>query len=128
MEAINNLKEEKIMSVSVEAILMRIQTLKVDTSRTQDMHFKVKLQLEEQLEDNEVKLHFCRGVIGACDELENFINATSKGAADIPSIRKAMDGLAMEKPEKKIEFPDTGEDIEGTISRIEEQQPREGGK
>ena len=108
------------MSISVEAILMRIQTLKVDTSRTQDMHFKVKLQLEEQLEDNEVKLHFCRGVIGACDELENFIKEMSEGVADIPSIQKAMDGLAMEK--KKVEFPDTGDDIEGTIRKIEDQQ------
>ena len=105
--------------MSMEAILMRIQTLKVDTNRTLDMHFKVKLQLEEQLEDNEVKLHFCRGVMGACDEIEKFIQETSGGVATIPSIQSAMDGLAMDKKEAK--FPDV-ENVEEVIRKIEGQQ------
>ena len=105
--------------MSLEAVLMRIQTLKVDTSRTLDMHFKVKLQLEEQLEDNEVKLHFCRGVMGACDEIEKFINEASGELSTIPSIQSALGGLAMDK--KRVDFPDV-EDIEGTIKKIESQK------
>ena len=102
--------------MSLEAVLMRIQTLKVDTSRTLDMHFKVKLQLEEQLEDNEVKLHFCRGVLGGCDEIENFIKEASGDLSIIPSLQGALG--VMDKKEAK--FPDV-EDIEETISKIEEQ-------
>ena len=105
--------------MSMEAILMRIQTLKVDTSRTLDMHFKVKLQLEEQLEDNEVKLHFCRGVVEACSEMEKFINETSGEVSTIPSIQSAMGGLAMDKG--NVKFPDV-ENIEETIKKIEDQQ------
>ena len=102
----------------LEAILMRIQTLKVDTSRVLDQHFKVKLQLEEQLEDNEVKLHFCRGVLGACDEIEKFINEAGGEVSTIPSVKSALDGLAMDKNNAK--FPDI-ENIESTISRLENQ-------
>ena len=104
----------------LEQLLMRIQTLKVDTARTLDMHFKVKLQLEEQLEDNEVKLHFCRGVLGGCDEIERFIHETSGEVSTIPSIQSAMDGLAMEK--KDVKFPDIGVNVEGIIGEIEAQR------
>ena len=109
----------------LEQVLMRIQTLKVDTARTLDMHFKVKLQLEEQLEDNEVKLHFCRGVLGGCDEIEKFIQESSGDVSIIPSIKSAMDGLAMDK--KDVKFPDTGVNVEGIIGEIEAAQ-KEGGK
>ena len=97
----------------MERALMRLQTLRVDTHRQLSEHFKVKVQLKEQIEDNECKLHFCRGVVAALDELEKILlEEISPGSvpARVPTspgfVHSGFEGQAMDKPKDKIEFPD----------------------
>ena len=82
----------------MERVLMRLQTLRVDTHRMLSEHFKLKVQLKEQMDDNEVKLHFNRGVIAALDEMEKIINEALKPPPKIPS--EDFEGQAMERPDK----------------------------
>ena len=87
----------------MERALMRLQTLRVDTHRQLSEHFKVKVQLKEQMDDNECRLHFCRGVIAGLDEMEKVINESLNPPPKIPS--EDFEGQAMEKPEG-IKFPE----------------------
>jgi len=58
----------------MENAFIRVQTLKVDTNRQLLEHYKYKIQFKEQLEDNEWKLHFCRGVIQSLVEAEDYLS------------------------------------------------------
>jgi len=86
----------------MERALMRLQTLRVDTHRMLSEHFKIKVQLREQMDDNEVKLHFCRGCLAALDEMEQVINESLSPVPKIPS--EDFEGQAMEKTDG-IKFP-----------------------
>ena len=92
--------------MSIEKLYMRMQTYKVDTHRMLSEYFKYKVQLEEQLEDNTVKLHFNRGVVACIDEIEKIIAELQKeteqvglhGSAggEIPGFEKIdFEGMAM---------------------------------
>ena len=97
----------------MERALMRLQTLRVDTHRQLSEHFKVKVQLKEQIDDNECKLHFCRGVVAALDELEKILteemNPGEVAARVLTSpgfAHSGFEGQAMDRPTDKIEVPD----------------------
>ena len=87
----------------MEKALLRLQTLRVDTHRQLAEHFKAKVQLKEQMDDNEWRLHFCRGVIAGLDEMEKVITESLAPAPTIPS--EDFEGQAMDKPDK-VKFPD----------------------
>lgn len=81
----------------MERVLLKLQSVRVDNYRQLSEHFRVKVQLQEQLDDNEANLHFRRGVVAALDEMEKVINEVQKDEA-----RRAkgdeFEGMAMEKP------------------------------
>ena len=79
----------------MERVLMRLQTLRSDTHRQLSEHFKVKVQLQEQIEDNDAKLHFCRGVVAALDEMEKSIAEVKTDEARLQVDE--FEGQAMEK-------------------------------
>ena len=113
----------------MERVLMRLQTLRIDTHRQVDTHFKAKVQLEEQLKDNEIQLHFCRGVISALDEMDKIIteetdpaSVPSKSASSAGLVHPGFDGEAMDKPKEKV-LPPEPEDI-NRITNPEYEQPR----
>ena len=57
----------------MERVLLRLQDIRVEAHSQVNNHFKLKVQLEEQRDENEVKLHFCRGYIAALDKMEAVI-------------------------------------------------------
>ena len=56
-----------------ERPLVRVQTLMSEHTRQINEHYRIKVQLKEQVDDNEWKLHFCRGAQNALVELEKFL-------------------------------------------------------
>ena len=46
-------------------MVMRLEVLKAETLTQINTNFRVKVQLEEQLKENEVQLHFKRGMMEA---------------------------------------------------------------
>lgn len=59
--------------MALESTVIRLRTLKVDTFRQLQEHFMRKVQLQEQLDDNEARLHFHRGVVEALSVVERYI-------------------------------------------------------
>ena len=90
----------------MEQSLMRVQSIRVDTHRQLSEHFKFKVQLKEQMGDNEARLHFCRGVISALDEVEKILleDIAARGR-ETELVKNAGEAVAMDKP-KEVRFPD----------------------
>ena len=59
----------------MESSLIRIQTLKLDSDRQVNEHYRTKVQLEEQLSDNEWQLAFCQGTVEALAQMEIFLSS-----------------------------------------------------
>lgn len=53
----------------MEKIFMRLQVLKADASQSLSGFFQNKVQLEEQMKENEVQIQFHRGVIAALEQV-----------------------------------------------------------
>ena len=83
----------------MERFLIKLQSKRVETHRQLDTYFKIKVQLQEQVEENEVKIHFYRGVVAAYDDLEKHINELQKSKKD---DKDEFVGEAMAKPTKYI--------------------------
>ena len=79
----------------MERFKIKLQSKRVETHRQLDTFFKNKVQLQEQVEENEVQIHFYRGVIAAYDDLEKHINELQKSKKD---DKDEFVGEAMEKP------------------------------
>lgn len=63
----------------MERILMKLETLKADTSRILDGLFRRKVQLEEQLKEAEAQIQFQRGVMAALTEAQKSTIEIQKG-------------------------------------------------
>lgn len=86
----------------IDRVLMRVEVMKNDIIAKLNERFRLKVQLEEQLKDSEVQLHYFRGAI---DTLE----AVRKLCADLATASK-IDGGDGSKP--IAEFPElTKEEI-----------------
>ena len=57
----------------MELSLVRIQTIKVDSNKQVNQHYRTKVQLEEQLSDNDWQMDFCRGTVEALGQMEQFL-------------------------------------------------------
>jgi hypothetical protein len=75
--------------MSMARTLMRVQTLKVDTFRQLQEHFMRKVQLEEQLQDNNDRLHFHRGVVEALSVVERYIAEEQQQVGDETPLMSA---------------------------------------
>lgn len=111
--------QQNIGGGPIEVVRLRLQSLRVEAHRQQDLHFRTKLQLEEQLEENEVKLHFTRGVIEGLDKAEAFI-AEALTPVEVPSeirMNQAMAGdIVGEQRFPKVE----GSGVEDILSQLPE--------
>jgi len=83
----------------MERVLIKLQSDRVETHRELDAFFKFKVQLQEQMEENEVKIHFYRGVIAALDKVEKHIAELQKNKKE---DKDEFLGKAMEKTTKTI--------------------------
>lgn len=83
----------------MERILLKLQSSRVETHRQLDAYFRLKVQLKEQEEENEVKIHFYRGVIAALDNLEKTILELQE---ESKLDKGEFEGLAMDKPNKPV--------------------------
>jgi len=62
----------------MERILMRFETLKVETLRKLDELFRKKVQLEEQWKENESQIQYQRGVMEALAEAQKVVTEVHK--------------------------------------------------
>jgi len=83
----------------MQRVLVHLQSKRVETHRELDCFFKFKVQLKEQQEENEVKIHFYRGVVAAYDDIEKHILALEKNKRE---DKNEFEGKAMEKSPVKI--------------------------
>ena len=65
----------------MERILMKLETLKADTSNALDTLFRKKVQLEEEVKENEAQIQYQRGVIAALTEAQKVTIEIEKGEA-----------------------------------------------
>ena len=79
----------------MERLRIKLQSMRVETHRQLDTFFKIKVQLQEQVEENEVKIHFYRGVIAAYDDMDAKVKELLGSKRD---DKGEFDGKAMEKP------------------------------
>ena len=74
----------------MERILMKLETLKADTSNALDTLFRKKVQLEEEVKENEAQIQYQRGVIAALTEAQKVTIEIEKGeaieAASLPTF------------------------------------------
>jgi len=63
----------------MERILMRLEVSKSETLSRINNLFRLKVQLDEQLKDNEVQIHFNRGIIEGLIQSQNIIEEIKKG-------------------------------------------------
>lgn len=84
-----------------EKILMRLEVIRGETLATLNQHFRFKVQLEEQMEENEVKIHYHRGVMDGLERIQNEIADISKGTkiAEMKAKRLQMN----DRPERVVE-------------------------
>lgn len=66
---------------------MRIEALKMETLGQINKNFAVKVQLEEQLEDNEVQLHYRRGQMDAWAKVQQLLRDLQQ-SEEIAQIEK----------------------------------------
>ena len=106
----------------MDRALLKLQTVRVDTHKQLNELFKNKVQLEEKIEDNEMQLHFHRGVVAALDLMETEINREKELLAkrdnqQDPSKGISFEGVAMDRPDFGRVFTespsDTGEGMRG---------------
>ena len=57
----------------MESSLVRIQTLKGDTEKQVNEHYRTKVQLQEQSDDNNWQMNFCQGAAEALNQMESFL-------------------------------------------------------
>ena len=62
----------------MERVYMRLQVLKGETLAEINEQFRIKVQLDEQQKENEVKLQFNRGRMQALDEVQGVLNEMKK--------------------------------------------------
>ena len=65
-----------------ERLFMRLEVIKAEVNGELSALFRAKVQLEEQLEENEVKIHFNRGILEAFERLKQ----TAKEIAESDKI------------------------------------------
>lgn len=63
----------------MERALMRLEVLKGETLGQLNNNFREKVQLEEQLEENEVQIHFKRGMMHAFELVQKEIGQIVQG-------------------------------------------------
>ena len=89
----------------MERILMKLATLKADTSNTLDTLFRRKVQLEEEVKENEAQIQYQRGVIAALTEAQKVAVEIEKGkaieAAPLPRFSDNS-GEKIKIPEVKV--------------------------
>ena len=61
-----------------EQIRMKLEVRKAETLGELNKAFRLKVQLEEQLEENEVQIHFKRGKMDAFDEIQKIVEDVAK--------------------------------------------------
>ena len=67
------------MTVASEQIKMRLEVLRGETFGSLNHNFRIKVQLEEQVKENEVTLHFRRGILEGLEMAKNAIDEIEKG-------------------------------------------------
>ena len=64
---------------TMERLLMKLNVLKAEALSMINVNFREKVQLEEQVKDNEIKIHFRRGYMQALEEVGKVIEDLKKG-------------------------------------------------
>lgn len=62
-----------------EKILMKLEVIRGEALSTLNQLFRFKVQLEEQLEENEVKIHYNRGIMDGLERVQTEITEIAKG-------------------------------------------------
>ena len=62
-----------------EKLLIRLNVLRAETMGKLNDAFRGKVQLEERLKENEVEIHYYRGVVAAFDTVEKTIKEIERG-------------------------------------------------
>lgn len=73
--------------MSEEMVSMRLEVLKGETMGRLRARFQRKVQLEDEMQDNEAKLHWERGFLAGLDEAVKVCTEIRKGA-DLMALRK----------------------------------------
>ena len=72
----------------MERVSMRLEVLKAETIGELNRHFRLKVQLQEQLDENEVQIHFKRGIMEGLERARLTIAEIAK-SDKIEALRKA---------------------------------------
>ena len=72
----------------MERVTMRLEVLRGDTIGELNKCFRLKVQLEEQCKDNEVNIHFKRGILEGLERAKLTIEEIEK-SDKIDALRKA---------------------------------------
>ena len=88
----------------MEKLYMKLELLKSETLSKLNENFRRKVQLEEELKENEVQLQFARGVMDTVDKVERMIREGQQAdkledlKAKRAELSSSSDG-SKEKPE-----------------------------
>ena len=83
----------------MERVVMRLEVLKAETLSQLNTNFREKVQLEEQLKENEVQLHFKRGMMHAFE-------LSQKAVGEIVQADK-IEQAKIERAQRRDNHPDS---------------------
>jgi len=63
----------------MERVSMRLEVLRAETLGALNNHFRRKVQLKEELDENEVQIHFKRGIMEGLFQAKGVIEEIQKG-------------------------------------------------
>ena len=73
----------------MERLIMRIEIVGAETLAKINETFRKKVQLKEQADENEVQLHFLRGILWGLNKAEEVIKEVGKGE-QIEAMEESM--------------------------------------
>ena len=62
-----------------EQLTLKLEVIRAETLQKINEAFRFKVQLEEQLEENEVNIHYQRGVMDGLERVQKEIDDIAKG-------------------------------------------------
>ena len=63
----------------MDRVIMRLEVMGAETLGKINEFFRKKVQLEEQLKDNEINIHFHRGILFALNKAQEIVKEIQKG-------------------------------------------------
>ena len=94
----------------MERFYMKLELLKGETLSKLNEHFRRKVQLEEELKENEVQLQFGRGMMDAIDKSQRMIRESQQAdkIEDLKAKKSELsrvsgsDGVVKDRSEVKV--------------------------